>query len=234
MILARVLPAVGQGHVDHVPRDRDHRHGLGDRVERGHDHRVRAVGVAVRRGVDADDQDVDPWHGGGRARCGRRRCARGSRGRRHEEARIGLGLRGRTDRHRRCLHEDLVEGLAGHLGRVSGEHLRDDDHDQQQGDDRARGPRVEGSAARAEQARCHREQAPDEQQPLDREERPDDLGCQGGSRDESHGRCRRDDEHEGAERDDDRAQEQERPPAPTGQQVAETGEERVEEGGQIP
>ena len=49
LILPRELASVRQGHVDHVARDRDQRHGLRDRVEQHDDHRVGQVGVAARR-----------------------------------------------------------------------------------------------------------------------------------------------------------------------------------------
>ena len=41
--LAPEGPAVGQGHVDHVTRDRDHRDRPADRIEGGHDHGVGQV-----------------------------------------------------------------------------------------------------------------------------------------------------------------------------------------------
>ena len=70
---------VRERHVHHVARDRDHRHGLADRVQRGDDHRVGERGVPPDAGVHADEQDVDArdprrgrWRRGrrGGGRCG--------------------------------------------------------------------------------------------------------------------------------------------------------------------
>ena len=62
--LAAVLPPVGQGHVDHVARDRRHRDRLRDRVERHHDHRVGQRRRPARR--------PSPCRSAARSRAGRR------------------------------------------------------------------------------------------------------------------------------------------------------------------
>ena len=52
--------ALGQRRVDHVARDRHHRHGLGDRVEAGDDHRVGRGRVPADARVDADEEHGHP------------------------------------------------------------------------------------------------------------------------------------------------------------------------------
>ncbi len=52
-------PISGQGHVDGVTRQAQHRHLLSDRIDAGDDHRVGVVGRLARAPVDAEQQDVE-------------------------------------------------------------------------------------------------------------------------------------------------------------------------------
>ena len=231
--LAPELAPVGQRDIDHVARDRDHRDGLRDRVERDDDHRVGQVGVAPDARIDPDDQAVDARHGRRRrGQVGRGRLGRGGVGRARvgclEVVRVGLRCLRRTDGDRRRLDEDLVDRLARDLGGVAAVGLRDDDEEQDEGDRHDVAP-AGARQGRVPDARPDGQQAPDEEQRLDREEAPDDLGREE-FRHEARRRRRQDDPEPDRERDDDRGQEQDRAATAAGREVAEPGDQRVKDG----
>ena len=179
--------------------------------------------------VDADDQAGHPGHGraGRRGRRGERRSAR--------ERRRGvqvLGIRFRAERRhdggRSGVLEDLVRRLADRLGRVAAVGLGDDD-DEQDERDRQHVPATGSRQRRVVQARPDGEEAPHQEDALQGEQRPDDIRIDE-LRDESWARCREDDPQHGHERDDGGCQEQRGQPAAPGDEVAEPGDQRVEDG----
>ena len=220
--LVPVLAPVGHRHVDHVARDREHRHGPGRPVQRDDDHRVGQVGVATDAGVDADHQRRDPLAGGIERRATGTGAGRGG----GQEARVGRRADGRHDRGRRP-DEDLVGGLPGDLGRVAGIRLGSDDEDQEERDRQEVAP-ARPRQHRIEQAGADRQQPRGQQQRLGGEQAPDHLvrqerGGQPGTR------GRRDDPGHGDEAEEQRRDEQEGSPAATGHEMTEARDQGVED-----
>ena len=232
--LAAEPAAVGQRHVDHVTRDRDHRHGLGDRVERCHDHRVRQVRVPADPSIDPDEEDV--LAGNRRRRRGRRRDARRAwRVRRQRDLGVRDGRRGRRRvpgaRRRRVDRDDLVGCLASDLRRVRDECVGHDEDDREERD-RDRVAPVEPREPPVEEARPDRGGAPGEEQGLEPEQDGHGRRVQGDPEEPG----RRDQEQPGADQEEHREcrdAEQRGAAATAGYEVAETGDDGIEEGMEV-
>ena len=152
---------------------------------------------------------------------------RRTRVRRFEVVGVRRRRLGRTDGDRWRLDEDLVGRLARDLGRVAAVRLRNDDEQQDEGDRQHVAP-ARSRQGRVPDARPDGDQPPDEEQALDREEAPDDLGREQFGDESWRGRGQ-DDPGADEESDDDRGQEDDGPAATPGDEVAETRDQGVED-----
>ena len=144
--------AVAERRVDKVARDRQQRDGRSDRIERGDHHRVGQGRGPVRHGVHPDEQDVDPLAVAGRSGPSAGFC--------------GEALAG----------EDRLERLAEDRAVAEHDEVRErdeqrDDHDA--GDARSTGRSL---AACVQERLANGEQAPGEDQQVERQEHTQHLG----------------------------------------------------------
>ena len=158
--------------------------------------------------------------------------ASGDPARQRRRGRQVLGVRFRAERRhggdRGGVLEDLVGGLADGLGRVAAIGLGNDD-DEQDERDRQHVPAAGSRQRRVVQAGPDGEEAPHEEDALEGEQRPDDVRVDE-LRDEPWARCREHDPQHGHQGDDGGCQEQRGQPASPGDEVAEPGDQRIEDG----